>query len=71
MAIFGGGGMPTPPPVPPAALPPTSANQSAVAAGSNMRAKGAVGALASGTNVTGGQGLTEAPKTAGKELLGE
>ena len=62
---------PAVPAVPPAALPATAATQSAVAAGSNTMAKGAAGALASGTNLTGGQGILETPSVAGKTLLGQ
>jgi hypothetical protein len=71
MAIFGGAPVPSVPAPPPAALPATAATQSAVAAGSNAKAKGEAGALASGTAVTGGQGILTAPSTTGKTLLGQ
>lgn len=68
MPLFSSPSVPTPPPVPPAALPATAATQSAVAAGSNMASKGAVGAM---LNPTGGQGILTQPNTAGKTLLGQ
>lgn len=69
--ILGGPSVPAVPTPPPAALPATAATQSAVAAGSNVMSKGAAGALASGTAVTGGQGILTAPSTTGKNLLGQ
>ncbi len=71
MPIFGGPKVPAIPAVPPAAHPATAANPNVVATGANSKSRAIAGALASGTNLTGGEGLMKAPKTSGNTLLGE
>ncbi len=71
MPLFGGPKVPSIPAVPPAAHPATMANPSAVASGANVKGRALAGAQAAGTSFTGGEGLTQPPKTSGNTLLGE
>jgi len=58
--------IPTPPPM---AAPATMANSAVSTTAENARKRAVAGAAASGTNMTGGQGLAET-KTPGATLLG-
>lgn len=68
---FGGGSAPNIPAPPPQAAPATMANAQVQTSGANTRARAAAGAMASGQNPTGPEGLTEKPSTAGATLLGQ
>lgn len=71
-SLFGGNVSPGAPPVPPPApnAVPTAVDPAVIAAGSNARAKAAAALGASGTIVTGPQGLVTPASTAQKALLG-
>lgn len=65
------GAPPIPPPPPPIAAPATLANNAVQGAGANAKARAAAGALASGENPSGPEGLTAQPNTAKQTLLGQ
>lgn len=71
MPLFSTPKVPPITPPPPAATPATTASSNVVAAGAGSKARSAAAGLAGGTNLTGGQGLTEPPQTSGKTLLGQ